>query len=134
VEIGGTSSTKSGKYYTELQFGGEPFYDSGFNGEPLKFQTLPRLYTYQHDVSSSSHYFDEFSKFEYDQGSILPMADSRASFDDKYISRITPFSDWNICLPPTKSNEEIKFEGKLTGFTVRLIFQIFAQLKENIWT
>ena len=46
AEIGGIASTKGGQYYIELQFDGHPFWDRGFNGEPLTFQTVSRLYTF----------------------------------------------------------------------------------------
>ncbi|XP_028412342.1 uncharacterized protein LOC114535155 [Dendronephthya gigantea] len=45
VEIDGIVSTDSGKYYTELVFDGDPFYDRSFDGETLTFQTTSRIFT-----------------------------------------------------------------------------------------
>ena len=130
VEIGGITSTDSGKYYTELLFNGKPFFDRGFNGEPLTFQTVPRLYTSRNNISSSIHCFDEPAPDAYNKGKMFCMADTQGSFSD-YISPITPFSSWSISLPLTYSNEGIKFDDSPSGVTIRLTFRIFAQLKEN---
>ena len=54
AEIGGILSTDGGQYYTELDFEGQPFFDRGFNGETLTFQTTSRLYTSKDDVANSS--------------------------------------------------------------------------------
>ena len=50
------------------------------------------------------------------------------------ISDITPFSTWRISLPPTLSNDGITFDNCPRGVTIRLTFQIFAQLKETTTT
>ncbi|KAL5479210.1 hypothetical protein EMCRGX_G022704 [Ephydatia muelleri] len=118
VEIGGILSSDSGQYYTELDFEGQPFCDRGFNGEPLTFQTTSRMYTSLNYVANSSHWIDEASI----------MAGCNAVIDQN-ISMITPFSTWRISLPPTLTNQGIKFDTS-SGLTVRLIFCIFAQLKE----
>ena len=44
-------------------------------------------------------------------------------------SNITPFSSWKIWLPPTLKNEDIKFDNCPRGLTIRITFQILAQLK-----
>ena len=118
VEVGGIVSTDSGQYYTELDFEGQPFFDRGFNGEPLTFQTTSRIYTSIDYVANSSHSIDE--------GSIMAGCDVVI---DQNISMITPFSTWRISLPPILTNKGIKFDTS-TGLTVRLVFCIFAQLKE----
>ena len=46
------------------------------------------------------------------------------------ISNITSFSSWKFSLPPTSSNEDIKFDNCPRGLTIWLTFQIFSQLKE----
>ena len=122
AEIGGILSTKSGKYYTYLEFDGHPFFDRGFNGEPLTFQTLSRFYTIKNDVANSSHSIDKPT----------PMPIHEGSGDNPFsgTSQITPFSSWKISLPPTPSNEDMKFDNCPRGLTIRLTFQIFAQLKE----
>ena len=119
VEIGGILSTDSGRYYIELIFGGHPFFDRGFNRETLTFQTQSRMYTSINDVANSSHSIHE--------ASIGTGSDFVTS---KNISMITPFSAWTISLPPTFTNQGIKFDTS-SGLTVRLIFSIFAQLKET---
>ena len=121
AEIGGIISTKSGKYYVELQFDGQLFYDRDFNGEILTFQTISRIYTFLNDVSSSAHSAEPAA-----QGEEIPPG----PFSDK-ASRITPFSQWSISLPQTQSNEEIKFDQCTRGVTIRLIFDIYAQLIET---
>ena len=121
AEIGGILSTKSGKYYVELQFDGQPFYDRDFNGGILTFQTISRIYTFLNDVSSSAHSAEPAA-----QGEKIPPG----PFSDK-ASTITPFSQWSISLPQTQSNEEIKFDQCTRGVTIRLIFDIYAQLIET---
>ena len=118
VEIGGILLSDSGQYYTELDFEGQPFFDRGFNGEPLTFQTTSRMYTSLNYVANSSHWIDEASI----------MAGCNVVIDQN-IYMITPFSTWRISLPPTLTNQGIKFDTS-SGLTVRLIFCIFAQLKE----
>ena len=130
VEIGGITSTDSGKYYTELLFSGNPFFDRGFNGEPLTFQTVPRVYTSRKDISNSIHCLNDPAPDAYNKGKIFCMADTQGSFSD-HISPITPFSSWSISLPLTESNKGIKFNDSSSGVTIRLTFRIFAQLKEN---
>ncbi|XP_072050746.1 uncharacterized protein [Amphiura filiformis] len=118
VEIGGISSTNSGKYYTELYFDGVPFYDRGFDREMLTFQTTSRFYTGLQNVDTSSH--------EY-----IPKRAKPTDFDNK-ISNITPFSTWRVSLPSTApSNEGIVFDDDSRGVTIRLVFHIYAQLKET---
>ncbi|XP_038061127.1 uncharacterized protein LOC119731911 [Patiria miniata] len=128
VEIGGIKSTNSGKYYTELVFDGKPFFDRGFNGEPLTFQTVSRIFTGLHEVSSSSHVPPLQAAKTFKPSMRLAIFGDR-SFDN--ISEITPFSTWKVSLPATSSNEGIQFDNFPGGVTVRLIFHIFAQLKET---
>lgn len=128
AEIGGILSTKSGKYFTELKFDGNPFMDRDFNGNPMTFQTVSRLYTFLHDVSSSCHHKDAPCEEESEEG--LPVATSDTPFGNK-LSSITPFSAWTVSLPPNETNEGIKFENCPRGVTIRLTFHISAQLIEN---
>jgi hypothetical protein len=128
VEIGGIVSTKSGKYYTELFFDGNPFFDRGFNGEILEFQTAPRIFTGLHEVSSSRHEFSDVPNVENPAAYLATTGQD--PFSDR-ISDITPFSKWQISLPETQSNEDIKFDDHQRGVTVRIIFHIYAQLKET---
>ena len=76
------------------------------------------MYTSLNYVANSSHWIDEASI----------MAGCNAVIDQN-ISMITPFSTWRISLPPTLTNQGIKFDTS-SGLTVCLIFCIFAQLKE----
>ena len=77
---------------------------------------MSRLYTYLQSVSSSCHCKDvasaESSCLEVTTN-LLPLnvatTDSTNPFGNK-VSSITPFSAWTISLPPTTSNEDIKFE------------------------
>ena len=134
AEIGGILSTKSKKYYTELHFDGQPFYDRGFNGETLTFQTLPRLYTFLDDVANSFHCVAQpNSSATQTSASVVTHGSSDNPFYGK-ISHITPFSTWRISLPPTQSNDGISFDNCPRGVTIRLTFQIFAQLKETTTT
>lgn len=125
AEVDGITSTKSGMYYAELSYDGNPFMDRDFDGKPLTFTTPPRLYTYRHAVDNGAH--SKNSKF-------MPLPET--SFEEKNpfgteISDVTPFSAWNISLPQTSDNEEINFDDSSKGVTVRLIFHVYAQLKEN---
>ena len=130
AEIGGILSTKSGKYYTELQFDGHPFFDRGFNGEPLTFQTLSHFYTFLNDVANSYHCIDKPTHMPiHEEAFLVTLGSGDNPFSGK-ISNITPFSSWKFSLPPTSSNEDIKFDNCPRGLTIRLTFQIFAQLKE----
>lgn len=132
IEIGGILSTDTGKYYAELCFDGNPFYDRGFNGELLTFRTVSRLYTSKHDVCRSVHCYDESTDVaSYDEGLVTLMAGTKRSFDGSLVSRITPFSSWSVSLPPTDTNKNIQFDHCPRGLTIRLIFKIFAQLKES---
>ena len=133
AEVGGIVFTDSGKYYVELTFEGQPFYDRDFNCEPRTFSTNPRLFTFLHDISSSSHFkivdpclppthTNAVSQFTISTGD--------DPFGDK-ISNITPFSTWKFSLPPSASNKGINFDDHPRGLTVRVTFHIFAQLKES---
>lgn len=131
AEVGGIASTDSGKYYAELTFQGQPFYDRNFNGEPLTFCTDSRLFTFRHDVSSCSHFkmVGPCSPPTHTNGILeFSISSSEDPFGDN-ISNVTPFSKWQISLPPSASNEGIDFQPE--GLTVRLTFHIFAQLKES---
>ena len=124
VEIDGILSTKSGKYYTELVFDGKPFFDRGFNGETLTFETTSRIFTGLQKVKSSGqddqpNIAEAFQAYESTTG--------QGPFSGK-ISSITPFSKWHVSLPQTQSNEDIKFDDHLI---IRLTFRIYAQLKET---
>ena len=138
AEIGGIQSTKSGKYYAELEFSGDPFLDRDFNGKILTFQTLSHNYSYLYNVSSSSHCKNLLQKVDKSQECIVAQqqnytlygAAADAYFGD-YVSKITPFSSWTIALPPTSSNENITFDNCPRGVTVRLTFHLYAQLKET---
>ena len=128
VEIGGIVSTKSGNYYTELVFEGSPFFDRGFDGEILTFQTASRVFTGLHEVTSSTHgVSDKPLVVTKPEAFLLPTGQD--PFSGK-ISNITPFSTWRVSLPKSASNEDIVFDDYSRGVTVRLIFQIYAQLKE----
>ena len=130
AEIGGILSTKSGKYYTQLRFNGQPFFDRGFNGERLTFQTIPRVYTFLNDVGDSYHCIDKPTPTPIHGEAFLVTQGSGDNPFGAQISNITPFSSWKISLPPTSSNGDIKFDNCPRGLTIRLTFQIFAQLKE----
>ncbi|KAI6649630.1 hypothetical protein LOD99_6634 [Oopsacas minuta] len=61
-DVGGISPKVNGKYYSELNFGGRPFFDRGFNGNPLEFQTLPRMYTILNNVENRPEILDPNSE------------------------------------------------------------------------
>ena len=133
VEVGGIQSTKSGKYYSELYFLGDPFYDRGFDGEPLTFQTTQRMYTTLNRVTDSSHSIDESNDINSSYPEDLHLCGislTGGPYEGK-ITRITPFSKWQLTLPATQSNEEIQFDKMQRGLTIRIIFTLFAQLKET---
>uniref|UniRef100_UPI00358F5283 uncharacterized protein n=1 Tax=Myxine glutinosa TaxID=7769 RepID=UPI00358F5283 len=130
VEIGGITSTKSGKYYTELVFNGNPFYDRGFNREILTYRSMSRIFPEKHDVRSSSHMMSDERNAEESPHAFIATT-GQNTFDGK-ISSITPFSAWDVSLPKTLSNEDIQFDNSSCGVTVRLIFRIYAQLKETL--
>ena len=120
VKIDGIVSTGSGKYYTELMFDGNPFYDRGFNGETLKFQTTSRIFTGLQNVDPSSQDLEINLAYESTTG-------KKDIFDAKFLN-ITPFSKWYISLPQIQSNEQIKVGNHVN---IRLIFQIYAHLRES---
>lgn len=133
AEVGGIASTDCGKYYIELTFEGQPFYDRDFNGEPHTFCTNSRLFTFLHDVSSSSHFkmVGPCSPHTHTEvASQFTISSGDNPFGDN-ISDITPFSTWQISLPPSSSNQGICFDNDLPALTIRLTFHIFAQLKES---
>ncbi len=132
VEVGGIVSTKSGKYYTELTFDGSPFFDRGFDGEILTFQTVSRIFTGLHEVSSSSHTVTDKPTTPSSPKAIVDTT-GQDPFGGK-ISNITPFSTWQVSLPKSASNEGLQFDDHSRGVTVRLVFQIYAQLKENMFS
>ena len=137
AEIGGIRSTKSGKYYAELKFNGDPFLDRDFNGKILTFETLSHNYSYLYNVSSSSHCKNLLQKVDKSQECIVAQQSythygaAADAYFGVYVSKITPFSSWTIALPPTSSNENITFDNCPRGVTVRLTFHLYAQLKET---
>jgi hypothetical protein len=109
ASVDGVAASDGGEYLLRLAFNGTPFNDRNMNRDSLSFRTpwRERLYGYH-------------------------CADNAPTFDDhgeswsQDVSRITPFSNWEISFPPTKTNKGLRFKSE--RLTIRLSFVLEARI------
>ncbi len=111
VSIDGVYFTESGEYLVNLAFGGNPYFDRNPIRENMTFRTPQRERTYVYQLP------DNTPKF----------TDGGYSWS-KDVSPVTPFSAWQISLPPTRTNKGLVFEN--TTVRVCLSFVLEARIKD----
>lgn len=115
ASVEGIASTDSGNYMLRLAYNGSPFHDRNIDRNPLNFHTPSRERIYSYNVVDNSPTF----------------ADGGRSWSEG-ISRITPFSTWEISFPPTKSNQGLSFNRR--QLTIKLSFVLEARIVDSIET
>ncbi|MCG8291381.1 hypothetical protein [Pseudomonas entomophila] len=113
--VEGIKSTDSGNYLLRLACNGTPFHDRNLQRKAMSFHTpgRERIYSYRAN--------DNVANFS-DQGH---------SWSDG-VSRITPFTNWEISLPASKVNAGLTFDREL--LTVRLSFVLEARIVDAYGT
>jgi hypothetical protein len=111
--VEGIKSTTSGTYLLRLAYSGAPFHDRNLRRDPLTFRTPWRERIYSYNASDNSPTF----------------SDGGESWSDG-VSRVTPFSTWEISLPNTSTNKGISFKGD--SLTVRLSFVLEARIADAL--
>lgn len=109
ASIDGIESTVSGKYLLKLAYNGTPFHDRNIERDPLNFRTPWRERVYEYNAADNAPTFSDDGK----------------SWSDG-VSRVTPFSTWEISLPDTKTNKGLKFNKE--QLTVTLSFVLEARV------
>lgn len=104
--IDGVESTESGTYLLRLAYNGTPFHDRNIERDPLNFRTPWRERIYGYEVEGNSPTFD----------------DGGSSWSEG-VSRITPFSTWDISFPNTQTNKGIKFNKDLLTITLSFVLE-----------
>jgi hypothetical protein len=117
ANIVGIKSTTSNEYLVALTCEGNPFEDRDQAGAPLTFNTVSR----------------HFGPFDYEIATgALKFGGGTGPFDAS-ISRITPFSNWQISLPKSPTNAGIEFTGPTVDivltFTITALRMISATRK-----
>lgn len=110
--IEGVKSTECGKVLVRLTFHDAPFSDRDTTRQILPFHTPWRERTYEYDVASGTPRFS-------DQGE---------SWSDG-VSRVTPFGEWQVDIPRTKTNKDITFDSPTVK--VRLSFVLEARIVDT---
>ena len=100
AEIDGVASTDNGKVLVQLAINGAPFSDRDTNRGTRVFRTPTRDRVYQFNAQTGEPDF----------------TDGGGSWSEG-VSRVTPFSTWQISLPKTKLNQGITFKQS----TVRIV-------------
>jgi hypothetical protein len=106
--VDGVESTDGGAYALKLAYDGMPFHDRDMQRNTLNFHTASRERIYIFDANGSPRFTDEGKSWSQD------------------VSRVTPFSGWNISFPATELNKGIKF--KKDRLTLRLSFVLEARI------
>lgn len=106
AKIDGVESTETEKYLLKLAYEGEPFSDRNIERDSLNFRTPWRERVYEYEVDGNRPTF----------------SDGGRSWSDG-VSRITPFSTWNISFPDTQTNKEIKFNQDLLNITLSFVLE-----------
>jgi hypothetical protein len=106
------ASTESGRYLVNLAYQGSPFYDRDTERNLLTFHTVRRERTYEYDVETNEPNFS-------DQG--------RSWSED--VNPITPFSTWEISLPKTQLNKNVRFKNSTVN--LKLTFILKARIKDQ---
>src|SRR3984957_675680 len=107
--VDGVESTDDRTYALKLEFRGMPFHDRDLARNTLHFHTASRERIYIFNVDGGSPTFTDGGK----------------SWSSE-VSRVTPFSAWNISFPATHLNKGIKFNQDL--LTIRLSFVLEARI------
>jgi hypothetical protein len=110
--VDGVEATDGGTYALKLAFDGMPFHDRDIQRNTLNFHTASRERIYIFDAKDGSASF----------------ADRGESWS-KEVSRVTPFSRWNISFPATNINKGIKFNKDRV--TIRLSFVLDARIVDS---
>ena len=106
AKIDGVESTETGKYLLKLAYDGTPFHDRNIERDALNFRTPWRERVYEYEVDGNRPTF----------------SDGGRSWSDG-VSRITPFSTWNISFPDTQTNKNIKFNKDLLNITLSFVLE-----------
>ena len=111
ASVEGVRSTESGTYLLRLAYGGTPFHDRNLHRDPLTFRTPWRERIYNYNAQDNSPRF----------------SDGGQSWSEG-VSRVTPFSIWEISLPNTSTNKGLRFDGD--SLTIRLSFVLEARIAD----
>ena len=106
AKIEGVTGTASGDYLLEVAYGGRPFYDRSYDREISVFNTLQRQRTYEYEVEGNKPKFSDHGESW-----------------SKDVTPITPFSEWEISLPDTRTNKEISFDGITAKVTLSFVLE-----------
>lgn len=113
ASIDGIKSTDSGDYLLRLAFNGSPFFDRNLQRDTLTFRTPWRERIYSYNANTGQPNFSD-DGFSWSEG----------------VSRITPFSTWELSLPPSTTNQGLRFESDL--LTIRLSFVLEARIVDAL--
>lgn len=111
ASVEGVESTESGTYLLRLAYSGTPFHDRNLHRDPLTFRTPWRERIYSYNAHDNSPRF----------------SDGGQSWSEG-VSRVTPFSIWEISLPNTSTNKGLRFDGD--SLTIRLSFVLEARIAD----
>lgn len=109
AEVDGIESTDSGDYLVQLSCDGTPFHDRDIERECHTYRTPWRERVYQYDAKTGE------AKF----------TDGGSSWSDG-VSRLTPFANWQLSLPATRTNKNIRFSTD--NLTIHLRFVLEARI------
>jgi hypothetical protein len=104
--IDGVESTESGTYLLRLAYNGTPFHDRNIERNSLNFRTPSRERIYAYKVEGNRPNFTDGGQ-SWSQG----------------VSRITPFSTWDISFPDTRINKGIKFNKDFLTITLSFVLE-----------
>lgn len=113
--VEGVKSTDSGNYLLRLACSGTPFHDRNLQRKAMSFNTPGRERIYSYRANDNAPNFS-------DQGVSWSAG----------VSRITPFTNWEISLPASKVNAGLAFDREL--LTVRLSFVLEARIVDTYST
>lgn len=109
VDIPAIQGSKGGSYRIDLSCEGNPFEDRSPSGEPLTFNTVTR----------------HFGPFEYKVAGHKPVFGNETGSIGAEITRITPFSTWQVKMPQLSVNDGLDF-GPNAAVDIVLTFRIEA--------
>lgn len=112
ADVDGVKETGSGRYHLRLAFNGTPFHDRDIERNVLTFRTPSRERVYVYNAADGSPAF----------------SDGGASWSEG-VSRVTPFSAWEISFPDVEANRGLAFTGDL--LTIRLSFVLEARIVDT---
>ena len=113
LRVEGIAGSTRGEYLAKLSFVGEPFEDRDASRKPIEFNTVQR----------------KFGPYDYDIATGKPRFGDKTGAIGKKISKITPFGTWQVSLPPSDTNEGIRFAGETVDIV--LSFTITALLVDE---